>query len=350
MLSEDLRRNHTLNSDSTPQIWSNQETCQGIFNALKNTQATHAPNDYSWEEIWKLWINIFSKYKKNGVENNPYLNGFTAQWPFSMINQQVDYLENSKQERWKNTKIWEQSFYTVNNDMWNMDQQLLVNRIFSPFLAMSPIISLIESNPTNIWERINKIHKNVQGEEYIRNSTVVSVDANEKIVNKKGVKNDFAYQEGVPQQIKDTLRIIYQFIAQDWDRYQLITQDGDKTHKKQHNILDDMIFDFDSIWLALFHRNDLKDITFDGIGKYTDEIAEILFFFQKYLEKIIPEIKKDSGQNMEKILRMLEQNTKMLSMKYIIDEMKIQDLETISAADTIDEKALVMHKPWKIAV
>gem|GEM_PF-5932624 len=96
-----------------------------------------------------------------------------------------------------------------------MDQQLLVNRIFSPFLAMSPIISLIESNPTNIWERINKIHKNVQGEEYIRNSTVVSVDANEKIVNKKGVKNDFAYQEGVPQQIKDTLRIIYQFIAQD---------------------------------------------------------------------------------------------------------------------------------------
>gem|GEM_PF-4112511 len=48
---------------------------------------------------------------------------------------------------------------------------------------------------------------------------------------------------------------------------------------------------------------------------------------------------------MEKILRMLEQNTKMLSMKYIIDEMKIQDLETISAADTIDEKALVMHKP-----
>jgi len=336
MLDEIWKINQSDEVSDTP-AWWDEQTCQDILDVLNKEKLS-----YTWEEIWKLGCKIFEKYKQNSNWKNPYLNWHKTQGPFSMIDQQVEYLENSKQQREKKVEIWNQKFFTVNNVLNNMQQQLIVNRLFTPFLSMTRLLKLKDSNPQNFVDKIKKWKTtHIDKQEYVRNSVIVSSD-----ITDPAAQDFMSFHESTPQIIQDIFRIIYQFIAKDRDR----CPRSDKYPNRDHNIKNNIIYDFDLIdrWGFYYQRYD--NITFEWIEDRIDEFAEILFFFKVYIGKIAHEV-KPSGQSKKdiKFYNFIKEKEKDLSMQSIIMGMELDD-KILDTAREIDKKISELHNERKIAL
>ena len=276
------------------------------------------PTNYniSWSEILEFMRKIW-KEKLDWI--NPYIKQ-KIEWPFNLINLDlsktkvvdwIPYQIKSKsnteidwiQEKGKKIIIWKQYFYSVNNKEDNLPLQLAVNRLFAPFLWMTKLIKL----------------KNWKEE------VIVSID-----VNDKNATNILWYEESTPETIKDLLRIIYQFIALDWDR------------KIEHNLENGIIFDFDFIMGDIFYFSS-DNINFKNLGKFKQKSSEIIYAFKVYLLKF-------SKEEINKLWKKTQENRKIynfwktihtralqLNMLNIIIWMKIEDIEVIKTWKEIDE-------------
>ena len=213
----------------------------------------------SQSKLHELWFNV-EEYKKRPWKNNPYINtnintdiNTEISWPFNLIDLYIkkedcnDNLLLWNQVRWKQITVWVQNFYTINNRKC-VNLQLLINKLFAPFVWMTRLIKL-----KNDWKE-----------------STVSVD-----VNDKKAQEILWYKENTPQWIIDLLRIIYQFIAIDQDR------------NSCHNLIDNIIFDFDAIlwsWNDFKRFDDNLNLKLNKLNQTKkEEVAKILYFFKAYI-------------------------------------------------------------------
>jgi len=239
-----------------------------------------------------IWNDICESYKNSPNWVNPYTGKqFHIEGPFSLIDLETKAEINSIQVAWKEIPIWEQRFYSI-NDRIPVKLQLIINKLFAPYIWMTRLIQIR-----------NK-----------KENQVVSID-----VNHKQAEHILGYKENTPENIKDLLRIIYQFIA----------MDNDRRAEWNHNIENDIIYDFEWIWAHHFiDFTDKNNINLTFKKNQYKEIAEIIYFFKTHIystsEKEIARLSrlKQEGEEIDEEIynfwKQLQIRSRMLNMINII--------------------------------
>jgi len=213
------------------------------YNSLGNHTSFELKGD---DYIYNLdiWNKDLFKY---GQEITKYRNNpkslYPTSHPFSVPNIKSNIQEYGQRNIWVNIKGNEKMFYTTMG-LVDPEVQLVINRLFSPYIWMTRLV------------RIQAPGKKL----------IASMDVNDEYS-----KDILWYKENTAQNIKDLLRIIYQFIAWDRDR------------NSEHNMENDIIYDFDRI-LSIFKftiETDSPDLDFDR--EQYKEIAKIIYFFKSYM-------------------------------------------------------------------
>ena len=256
----------------------------------------------SWEKILDLSKTVM-KYKENSSSPNYSWKYDEIIWPFSLIDLNltksdiVKWVKIWEQKKWWKMNFLNQRFFSVNEKIeWeskiivNKESQLLVNRIFSPFLSMTRLIRLKN------WK-----------------TTVASID-----VNHKEAEWILKHKEWVKNEILDFLRIIYQYI----------TLDVDRNRWPKHNLENGIIFDFDYMFYCndFIENGDEVDFWLIKLTKEEKEdYSNILFFFKTYIVKYcIEEKEKITEDNqMYKYFEIMKNRAMQLSLWNILLYFKI---------------------------
>lgn len=199
----------------------------------------------AWDEIHDISDPV-SQYKRTWTWG-PYLWEQTTTGPFSVIDIESERPIDSKQMRGRMTIVEEMQLYDVNNKV-SPALQLLINKIFAPYMPMVRLMHL------KSW----------------KHSRIVGTNAYHK-----AWRTVNACRIGAPKRVQDLLRIIYQYICCDSD------------HFSCHNMFQGIIFDFDDIGNINSHFISTWDTADFELSKINEiekkELAEILFFFREYI-------------------------------------------------------------------
>ena len=234
-----------------------------------------------WNENFLKWnvldtylrednLPIFYKNKlvtDNRTIENPYLSKqiiSTISKVFSIINQNSNSNINSNTRAWflHEDMDW-RSFYDVNNkneeDIWiSKEKQLILNRIFAPFINST---NLIEITWNNWWKKIVSID--------VENKNFQDIDT---------IKNWW---------LNDNILMLQSLI------YQFITLDSDRDLSKNDetsNYIDKILIDFDRIWIDKkknWNFYDLENENYKEKFNLSDNdleiIIDIITFFKWYI-------------------------------------------------------------------
>ena len=207
--------------------------------------------------------------------NSSYLWNHEINGPFNLANLHNDDEEfDWRQLRGWKINIWDQKFFSVNDKNDSLKIQHIVNRVFSPYLPMTKLLN-IHNGEKNVWASID--------------------------VHDEKAEQILKTIDWTPRRINDLLRIIYQFIVLDADRWNEESETGNWKKNLENNI----IFDFDYMLRGYFFT--WQDNLFLNLTELTvnqkNEIVDILCFFREYIKMFLSEEStRDNLTEREKVL------------------------------------------------
>ncbi len=277
-------------------------------NALDSENPYLSPNE-----------NLIGKEYKKYLEDKP--NSIIGTKSMSLIDVNPNKSVNWKQKVWKEILIDKMNFFHINNDKWiSYEEQLLINRIFSPFFPMARLIKLKN------WKT-----------EYVS----INVEEIKTERNQSSWKEICWFKESTPEEIKKYFRLIYQFLASDFDR------------TKINNISDDwIIYDFDDIFNRKRKNTDIFKNTFND-QQFHNEFSKIFYIIKNYihnycieeinrltekLKSTLDENKKDKIIIKIELLKKLLNREAQFTLTNLISFIKIKDEKILNFATESDNK------------